>query len=67
MSQDLMDEMVNMSFEIIKLKDQRRELLEALKLMTDRFLDTEGNHGSYEQVAMDAAYAAIAKAEGANT
>ena len=31
MSQEVMNELVNMSQEIIKLKDQKRELLEALE------------------------------------
>ena len=31
MNQEIMNELVNMSQEIFKLKDQRRELLEALK------------------------------------
>ncbi len=33
MSQTVMNELVNMSQEIIKLKDEKRELLEALKAM----------------------------------
>jgi hypothetical protein len=40
------------------------DLLEALMLMRNRFLDTEGNHGQWEQEATDAADAAIAKATG---
>ena len=40
------------------------ELLDALKLMRDAFLDTEGSHGTLEQTATDAADAAIAKATG---
>lgn len=40
------------------------DLLKVLVMMTDRFLDTEGKYGSYEQEALDLAYAAIAKATG---
>lgn len=40
------------------------DLLEALKLMRARFLDTDGTHSMWEQEATDAADAAIAKAEG---
>jgi hypothetical protein len=40
------------------------ELLDALKLMRDAFLDTEGSHGTLEQTATDAAEAAIFKATG---
>ena len=40
------------------------ELLEALKLMQRRFLDTDGTHSMWEQEATDAARAAIAKATG---
>lgn len=40
------------------------DLLEALRLMRNRFLDTEGNHGQWEEEAIDAADAAIAKATG---
>jgi len=47
-----------------RLHEVNAQLLEALKRMTDVFLDTEGNHGSSEQEAMDKAKAAIAKAEG---
>lgn len=39
-------------------------LLKALQLMVDRFLDTEGSYGSFENEALDAAYAAIRKATG---
>ena len=38
------------------------ELLEALELMLDAFLDTEGSHGDREQAATEAARAAIEKA-----
>ena len=43
------------------------ELLEALEQMVSVFLDTEGIHGESENDAMDAAYAAIAKATGEPT
>lgn len=43
------------------------ELLEALKLMQRRFLDTDGTHSMWEQEATDAARAAIAKATGETT
>jgi len=46
------------------LHEVNQELVEALKRMTDVFLDTQGNHGSSEQEAMDKARAAIAKATG---
>ncbi len=39
------------------------ELYEALKAMTDAFLDTKGSHGAQEQAAMEAAYAALAKVD----
>ena len=50
--------------ELRRLHEVNIELLEALKVITDCFLDTEGNHGRYEMEAMDKARAAIAKAEG---
>lgn len=40
------------------------ELLVALQLMVDRFLDTEGSYGVWENEAIEAARAAIAKATG---
>ncbi len=49
--------------ELRRLHELNAELLKALKLMCDRFLDTEGSHGQWEQEATDAAHAAIAKAE----
>lgn len=39
-------------------------LYEALKAMTDAFLDTQGSHGAQEQAAMEAARAALAKVDG---
>ena len=43
------------------LRAERDELLEALKLMRERFLDTDGTHSMGQQEATDAADAAIAK------
>jgi len=40
------------------------DLLEALELMLDRFRDTEGSHGQWEEEATENARAAIAKARG---
>lgn len=40
------------------------ELLEALRLMRNAFLDTEGSHGELERAATEAADAAWAKATG---
>lgn len=40
------------------------ELLVALQLMVDRFIDTEGSYGVWENEAIEAARAAIAKATG---
>lgn len=40
------------------------ELLASLQLMVDRFLDTEGSYGAWENDALEAARAAIAKATG---
>lgn len=65
MSQEVMNELVNMSQEIIKLKDQKRELLGALKL-------SEGNISSLLASAhpkvfgewLETVRAAISKAEG---
>lgn len=38
------------------------ELFAALQLMVDRFLDTEGSYGAWENEAIEAARAAIEKA-----
>lgn len=65
MSQEVMNELVSMSQEIIKLKDQRRELLGALKevfIIGDRLVSDV-----YGDEFVEKARAAIAKAEGANT
>lgn len=40
------------------------DLLASLQLMVDRFLDTEGSYGAWENDALEAARAAIAKATG---
>lgn len=40
------------------------ELLASLQLMVDRFLDAEGSYGAWENDALEAARAAIAKATG---
>lgn len=40
------------------------ELLVALQLMVDRFIDTEGSYGVWENEAIEAGCAAIAKATG---
>lgn len=40
------------------------ELVEALELMRERFLDTEGRYGQWEQEATDAADSVLAKAKG---
>jgi hypothetical protein len=40
------------------------DLLEALELMLDRFRDTEGSYGQWEEEATENARAAIAKARG---
>lgn len=40
------------------------DLLEALQLMVDRFIDTEGSFGAWENEAIEAASAAIEKATG---
>ena len=50
--------------ELRRLHALNAGLLGALKLMRERFLDTDGSHGQWEQEAIDAADAAIAKAEG---
>lgn len=60
MSQEVMNELVNMSKEIIKLKDQKRELLEALK----RLLNADHDEYLTQQGLRNLAKAAIAKAEG---
>ena len=60
MSQAVMNELVNMSQEIIKLKDEKYELVAALKSL----LNYE-NLGAYERSDVrKQARAAIAKAEG---
>lgn len=67
MSQEVMNELVNMSQEIIKLKDQNRDLLGALKWAMAR-IEKKAPHqaieGDGELYAFAAAIAAIAKAEG---
>ena len=40
------------------------ELVGALQLMAERFQDTEGSYGAWENDALEAARAAIAKATG---
>lgn len=40
------------------------ELLASLQLMVDRFLDTEGSYGAWENEALEVARAVIAKATG---
>ena len=62
MNQVVMNELVKMSQEIIKLKDENRELLKALKrcqqeLRKLSFKDTD------IVLALESAYTAIAKAE----
>jgi hypothetical protein len=49
------------AIELRRLHEVNAELVEALKRMTDVFLDIDGNHGQIEQEAMDKAYAALAK------
>ena len=66
MGQEVMNELVNMSQEIIKLKDQNRELLNVLKNIevaasADSDCDAEGPTWK----AISAASAIIYKAEGA--
>lgn len=51
----------------IRLIAAAPDLLKALNLMRERFLDTEGDHGRWEREATEAADAAIAKATGQNT
>lgn len=70
MSQEVMNELVDMSQEIIKLKDQNRELLGALK-MAVLALNESAPIDQYSVVpynfhikASKAAFCAIAKAEG---
>jgi hypothetical protein len=61
MSQQVMDELVNQSLEIIKLKDEKRELLAAAK----QALIYLANSGQFSRSsAKDVLNAAIAKAEG---
>ena len=71
MSQEVMNTLVDMSQEIIKLKDQNLELLRALKDAAD-VIESRGSYASnYFQIKndfagdIDKARAAIAKAEGA--
>ena len=40
------------------------ELLASLQIMVDRFIDTEGSFGAWENEAIEVARAAIAKATG---
>ena len=49
---------------LVKCCQANQELVEALEMMTDRFRDTEGYYGSYEQEALDVAHAALNKARG---
>lgn len=60
MSQAVMNELVNMSQEIIKLKDEKYELMEALK----RLLNAEHDEYLTPQGVRNFAKAAIAKVEG---
>lgn len=50
--------------ELRRLYADRETLLGALKLMRERFLDVDGDHGRWEREATDAADAAIALVEG---
>jgi len=60
MSQEVMNELVNMSQEIIKLKDRNRELLEVLRIIA---AFATGGDDTCEVIAKRAR-AAISKAEG---
>lgn len=50
--------------ELRRLYAEKGALLQALKLMRERFLDVDGDHGRWEREATDAADAAIALVEG---
>lgn len=50
--------------ELRRLRAEKGALLQALKLMRERFLDVDGDHGRWEREATDAADAAIALVEG---
>ena len=50
--------------ELRRLYAHRETLLGALKLMRERFEDTDGDHGRWEREATDAADAVIAMVEG---
>ena len=52
------------SKELRRLHEMNQDLVEALELMTERFLDVDGNHGTYEQEAICKAYEALSKATG---
>lgn len=64
MSQEVMNELVSMSQEIIKLKDQNRELLAALKLVMSWVENWSPEFTQDDEWAIDASRisAAIAKA-----
>jgi hypothetical protein len=66
MSQEVMNELVNMSQEIIKLKDDKRELLFVLKyalpFIAENAITAEAYENGGRKVA-DVIRAAIAKAE----
>jgi hypothetical protein len=62
MSQEVMNTLIDMSQEIIKLKDQKWELLGALKRISER---CHADNPDYTIASVgDTARAAIAKAEG---
>ena len=50
--------------ELRRLHQVNQELVEALSLMCDTFLDTEGSHGQCERNAIDKAQAILAKHRG---
>jgi len=54
----------NTAEELRRLYEENQILVKALQLMTERFLDVDWNHGTYEREAMYKAYETLAKARG---
>lgn len=60
-AQDVVTEVKN-TYEVIhSLHQANKELVAALSLMCDTFLDTEGSHGQLERNSIDKAQAVLAK------
>jgi len=47
--------------ELRRLHQENQELIEALSLMCDTFLDTEGSHGQLERNSIEKAHTILAK------